>query len=188
MIDYKYNIKGFTFIELLVVITIISILATIGTISFSDALKKARSAKIQADIKTLESSLAIYFYKKGDGSYPTKGVNAVNQDAENWETFQLALGASSIVHPKTKNGGQYCYYVDNRINPSSYILVATDFETIIPVNASNVNLNTMYLIATSNDSNGCLGIDGTAPICAERGSQGGVGVDYCVKSAPPIEL
>lgn len=52
--------KGFTLVELLVVISIVAILATIGIASFSIAQQTARDGKAKADVttfaKTIESS------------------------------------------------------------------------------------------------------------------------------------
>ena len=44
-------LKGFTLLEVLVVIGIISILVTLGIASYSTAQKKARDAKRQSDLK-----------------------------------------------------------------------------------------------------------------------------------------
>lgn len=49
---------GFTLIELMVVITIIAILATMGINTFTAAQKKARDAKRQSDVRTLVSCAA----------------------------------------------------------------------------------------------------------------------------------
>jgi len=51
------NQKGFTFIEILVVTTIIGILATIGLTSYQVANKKARDGKRRADIEQIRSAL-----------------------------------------------------------------------------------------------------------------------------------
>ena len=63
------NRKGFTLVELLVVISIIGILAAIAVPRFTDATNSAKIAKIQADLRTIDSAMAIYNAKKG--SYPS---------------------------------------------------------------------------------------------------------------------
>jgi prepilin-type N-terminal cleavage/methylation domain-containing protein len=52
--------KGFTLIELLVVIAIIGILATVSVIALQASRARARDAKRLADIKQLQSALALY--------------------------------------------------------------------------------------------------------------------------------
>lgn len=61
--------KGFTLIELMVVISIIGILAAIVVPKFSSATDSATKAKIQADLRTLDSAISMYYAK--NGSYPT---------------------------------------------------------------------------------------------------------------------
>ena len=54
------NRKGFTLVELLVVIAIIGILAAIAIPKFSEATETANGAKIQADLRTIDSVIQIY--------------------------------------------------------------------------------------------------------------------------------
>ncbi len=49
--------KAFTLLEMLVVIGIISVLVTMGFVSYSTAQKKARDAKRQSDLKSFQATL-----------------------------------------------------------------------------------------------------------------------------------
>lgn len=60
--------KAFTFIELLVVITIISLLTAIGAVSYSQFLKQSRDGKRKADIEQIRA--AVEMYRSNNGSYP----------------------------------------------------------------------------------------------------------------------
>jgi prepilin-type N-terminal cleavage/methylation domain-containing protein len=62
---------GFTLVELLVVISIIAILATIAYANFTDARVGGRDAKRQSDVQNLQ--VAIELYKKQNGRYPVAG-------------------------------------------------------------------------------------------------------------------
>jgi prepilin-type N-terminal cleavage/methylation domain-containing protein len=53
------NRKGFTLVELLVVISIIGILSTIAIPKFTSATEAANGAKMMADLRTIESAIAI---------------------------------------------------------------------------------------------------------------------------------
>ena len=69
----KQNRKGFTLVELLVVIAILGILAAIAIPRFSDASATARGAKVVADLRTIDSAIAMYNAQYG--SYPTDAAN-----------------------------------------------------------------------------------------------------------------
>jgi prepilin-type N-terminal cleavage/methylation domain-containing protein len=60
--------KGFTLIEVLVVISIVGILSTIIYASFGDARNDARNKAIQAELKNVQ--LALELYKAQNGRYP----------------------------------------------------------------------------------------------------------------------
>lgn len=61
--------KGFTLIELMVVIAIIGILASIISVSLISSKAKGRDAKRIADIKTIQLALETYY--SDNASYPT---------------------------------------------------------------------------------------------------------------------
>ncbi len=69
-IAHKKSNRGFTLLELLVVVALIGILLALAAVSFSQAQKKSRNAKRQSDIQKISLSLEDYF---GDHhKYPTQ--------------------------------------------------------------------------------------------------------------------
>lgn len=61
----KKKMQGFTLIELVIVIAILGILAGIGIPRFLNATATARGARIVADLRTIESAVAVYNVKTG---------------------------------------------------------------------------------------------------------------------------
>ena len=59
------NKKGFTLVELVVVIAILGILAGIAIPRFMDATASARGSKIVADMRTIESAVSMNYAKTG---------------------------------------------------------------------------------------------------------------------------
>ena len=53
----KKAIKGFTLVELIVVITILAILATVGFLSLSGYSDDARTATVKANVRTVYSAI-----------------------------------------------------------------------------------------------------------------------------------
>lgn len=62
------NRKGFTLVELLVVIVIIGILATLATVALGSARLKARDARRISDVKQIQTALELYY--NDAGAYP----------------------------------------------------------------------------------------------------------------------
>ncbi len=76
--------QGFTLVELMVVITIIGILASIVYVNLGGQSAKARDSKRQSDLRQLETALALY--KQQVGRYPAMGCTDSNGDGFSNET------------------------------------------------------------------------------------------------------
>ncbi len=57
----KTKNKGFTLVELLVVIAVIGILATLAVIALQQARSRTRDSKRVADIKQIQTTLELFF-------------------------------------------------------------------------------------------------------------------------------
>lgn len=69
--------KGFTLVELLVVIVIIGALSGILMISAVGALDKAEATKIAADLKNIQSASMLYF--ADESRWPSGDITSVNR-------------------------------------------------------------------------------------------------------------
>lgn len=65
----RKNKKGFTILELLVVVAIIAILAAITVAGVSDSRTKSRIAKIKSNINSIQKQAVVYFNTTGNYKY-----------------------------------------------------------------------------------------------------------------------
>lgn len=95
--DNSSSIKGFTIVELLIVIVVIGILAAITIVSFNGVSAKAKTAKAQSDASSILKKLELYrslSVDSGDG-YPLP-----NQAHQHW--YNLEESDMSSSDPLTK--------------------------------------------------------------------------------------
>ncbi len=57
----KSSGKGFTLVELLVTVSIISILSAVGLVVFTSVMKQGRDSKRQSDLRSIQSALEQYY-------------------------------------------------------------------------------------------------------------------------------
>ena len=87
--------KGFTIVELLIVIVVIGILATLVIVTFAGIQQKARNTARQTDINALASHVEAFYAQ--NGYYPTR--THVN-DATWRSTNMKGLDPESLKDPK----------------------------------------------------------------------------------------
>lgn len=82
--------KGFTLIELMIVVAIIGILAAIAIPKFADLIKKSKEGSTKGSLGALRSALTIY-YGEQEGTYPNPlpGSGTGNQETT---VFNSATG------------------------------------------------------------------------------------------------
>lgn len=89
--------RGFTIIELLIVIVVIAILATIVIVSYNGAQIKAQQAKIDADLTNVRQLVENYFAQHG--SYPATATSL----NPNWSTTTARTDANCSVGTHTSD-------------------------------------------------------------------------------------
>jgi prepilin-type N-terminal cleavage/methylation domain-containing protein len=94
--------NGFTFIETLVVVTLIAVLTAIGVVSYVNTTKSSRDNRRKADLQLIRAGLEMY-KADNDGVYP--------DDLSDLETTYLASvpqDPQGNSYDYEKNGYDYC--------------------------------------------------------------------------------
>jgi prepilin-type N-terminal cleavage/methylation domain-containing protein len=80
MIKFEKNInqKGFTLVELMVVIAILGVLSSIAIPKFTETTIGVNTVKIQADLRTIDSASVIY--QTQEGSLPANVQSLVDKN------------------------------------------------------------------------------------------------------------
>lgn len=110
------NKKGFTLVELLVVVAIIGLLSTLAVVALGSARQKARDAKRVSDIKQIQTALELYF--SDQNTYPVVAAAVTLGDATHLtlsSTNAFAAAAAGTTYMglvpsnPTPNGTAYTY-------------------------------------------------------------------------------
>ena len=144
----KSKKRGFTLVELLVVISIVSLLASISLTYLNTARAKSRDAKRLRDLTEMRKALQMYWNQ--NGSFPStggqywancnSGAGGMTRDYDDWIRngaggFTPTFIASLPNDPKPgADGTRNCYQY--RSNGTNYILFAN--RTVESVPAANI--------------------------------------------------
>jgi general secretion pathway protein G len=115
----RYNQDGFTLIEIMVVILILGLLATIVVQSLRGAADKAKRTKAQADIAEFKTALDRYYLD--NGRYPTtdQGLGALVAPPTNGQIpSNYEQGGYIERLPRDPWGNNYAYQSDG----NNYVL------------------------------------------------------------------
>ena len=101
--------RGFTIIELLIVIVIIGILVAITAVSFGGITKQAKESALKSELKRISTSLELH--KAKNGTYPTSLATAISPIAN-------PTTNANITYAPLNNGTSYSLTATDTSNPS----------------------------------------------------------------------
>jgi general secretion pathway protein G len=116
--------RGFTLIELVVVMTIIAILAGAVTVQIVNRTKFAKRTRALQDIKTLETAIDLYTADNGQPPTTQQGLDALRSkpgsppEPTNWNGPYIRKA------PVDPWGSPYEYRFPGQLNPDGYDLIS----------------------------------------------------------------
>lgn len=122
--------RGFTIVEVMVVIVVISIVASVIFVGSQDSGRRSRDAERKTDLKTLQNAVELYRLKYGRYPQGCRGATtAINQS--NWSGHSGTYACAS--------GNEYI------------IGLAPEFIPALPVDPKLNGANSGYVYAVNND-------------------------------------
>lgn len=85
--------KGFSLVELMIVVAVMVILSTLGFFAYNNFQKSARDSKRKADLKSIATAMQAYYTDNGAYPSPISGTPGGNEDAGNNGTLDTALAS-----------------------------------------------------------------------------------------------
>lgn len=152
MVSLK-NKKGFTIVELLIVIVVIGILATLVIVTFTGIQQKGRNTQRKTDINAITSHVEAFYAETG--SYPTYAQLA---DA-GWRGINTkGLKEDALIDPKggtailTNDAGDTTHYGYTSLNEAGTACGVLDATATLTTGDQTTDCASFVLTATLEDN------------------------------------
>ena len=133
------NQRGFATLEVILMVVIIGILATVAVPRFTDVTTKANTAKIQSDLTTIDT--AIQMYEMDNGKYP-----------ESTDVKVLTEAGYLMETPKPPTGKAYINGTPADIGAENYLIDTTNGRGTL--NSNTVGKYTLTATTTTTPTTG----------------------------------
>lgn len=155
----KKSTSGFTIVELLIVIVVIAILATISIVSYSGIQQRARNAQIVSGVRAYEK--AILSYVAVNGSYPAISRACLGA---NYPSNQCWSGPNGNFYTNTTFDTALAPFIGQKPTVSTHVLQITS----VP----DMRLGAVYAYTSQSDVRIIYYLEGQAQRCL-NGNVGG---------------
>ena len=147
MLRWNKNKKGFTLVELVIVIAILGILALYALPKYQGVIKEARSSEARAQLGSVRSAIGIY-YAKNHGKYPAQLDGTIFADG-NVPEVEVTVGGTvnrsnavndgvtlnnngTVETTEISNQGGWVYDVDSNHTKADVRINSTDEDEANP--------------------------------------------------------
>lgn len=100
------NLRGFTLIELMIVVVVLSIIMTIGVTSYRDSMLKGRRAEAKADMLELAQLLERFYTENNSFATFAQPFNQSPRTGTAHYSLAVAAAAQTYTITATPQGGQ----------------------------------------------------------------------------------
>lgn len=159
--------KGFTLVELLVVVAIIMILAAVLMPRFLGYTDRARQARAVSDLGTMKTIVEVYTADEGQGAYPStdpaadnyvgkilqsKGVNFKDKNSE--DGIKDPWGFAYIYTVTTDSDGQVHYIIaspgkDGQFNTADDVFTTDQLQPAVGAVGIDIDVNSDTIAAST---------------------------------------
>jgi len=117
--------KGFTIIELIVVIAIIAVLASIVLVNVTQYINKGKDSAIKGNLATLSTNAAVYYddTAKGNGDYTGFTADTATGCASPIATAITTAGGTLVCAETTTTGAAWCGCSQEKVDTAKYYCV-----------------------------------------------------------------